>query len=161
MASVLKFPKLGSEKIVPLITEPEKESEETAEDFAGRVENWRRFQGVEITVRLVDKERARGWGYRYDSTMARDKKRVAEAKKRGEVPSDYTQEGIQELIKIQRDILKDSLVQVSGIQYGDTMIENITETTALIDALDGCGLLHEVALAATNAQTPSPRQGEL
>ena len=161
MAGVLKFPKLGSEKTLSLIEEPTRDEEETAEEFQARLEQFNLFRDVEITIKLVDRETSRAWAMRWEAIAVRDKKRIAEAEKKGDAATTITGEGVQELIRLQRDILKSALIKLVGIQYGDTLSDTVTDPGGMIEIADGCGILSACAIAASRGQAPTPTQGEV
>ena len=158
MTGVLRFPKLGSEKTLSLYEKPVQDDDETDQAFQGRLDNFRMFEGVDLTVKLVNRQTARSWGFRHDAIMARDRKRIEDQKKKGGGELVITQEALGELIELQKDILKESLVKVSGIQYGDTLLDSVTDVSALIDMLSEFDQLAPAAAAASRAQTPNPEQ---
>jgi len=157
-AGVLRFPKLGSEKTVPLYEKPAEDQEESEEEFNARLAQYQMYEGVSLRVRLVDRPTARGWGFRHDAIMSRDRKRLEDQKKKGAGDLFITQEALAELIDLQKSILKESLISVSGIQYGDTMLDSVTDTSRLIEMLAEFDQLAPAAAAASRAQSPTPEQ---
>ena len=160
MAGVLRFPAIGSEKTLPIYLEPERDEDESAEDFEERLEEFRIRRGIEATVKLVNRETARGWAMKWSAAIARDQKRIGEATKNGEPVTQVTPEGLQEMTRLQREIVAAAIVRVSGVIYGETPLDTVTDSTQLIDMLDACELLTPVAAAVSRAQAPSPKQGE-
>ena len=160
MTGVLRFPRLGSEKTLALFEKPTKDENEYDADYTEEDKHYALHKGISVTVKLVSRETSRAWSMRWQSITDRDKQRLEQNKKRGESSPEITQEGVSELIKLQRDILSESLVKVSGLEYGETLLESVSEIPLLIECVDGCGLLSAMSICATRAQTPTPTQGK-
>jgi hypothetical protein len=158
MAGVLRFPKLGSEKTLKFYEKPARDDDESDAEFDARVENFEAYEDVKLTVKLVSRQAARGWGFRHDAIMARDKKRVEEKKKAGAGDLFITQEALTELIELQADILKESLVRVSGLEYGGVDLGSIQDVGEVIRILSDIDHLAPAAAAASRAQSPTPDQ---
>lgn len=154
-----KFPALGSIKTVPFYTEePKRGDDESTESHDERCAHYDALQEASIDVRLVDRETAIGWAYRYDLWASAERKRKADLERAGQlVPSGITLEGLADIKVIHLDVVKSAVVKVRGIVVGDVDLEN-ADPAVVADLLAACVLLTDVARMARAAQEPTPTQ---
>ena len=148
----LIFPALGSERTVPLYVAPEGPA---SEELSVAEQIWHERKGLTITCRLVSREKARSWSLRFAAIQALEEKRKR-------LPGvNLSVEGFAEIIALQREILADALVRVSGIQVGAVLLETEPDTTRVIGLLEDIDHLSLAAQAVIRAQAPTAEQRKL
>lgn len=170
MGGVLKFEAPRGVATVRVYEEPERVddlgdgTEESESSFASRVDFWRVRQDVAIEVDRVDHETRGRWRFRRAAILAEDAKRLRD----DPILEQYgaTEEGLEAMAGINREILSGCLRRILGVQIGDEDLSLRQPATTPEDRASLINLLEEVDLlgfsgqAALRAQKPTPRQGE-
>lgn len=154
MTSKITFPRIGSERTVPVYEVPVRFEGEDDASFNSRVADHEKRKHISLTVKLVARHLSRAWAFNFAKALAADGKRIRDLTEKGEVVhGGVTQEGAQEIEKLQREVLEGCLVRVDGVVVGETDVSALKPADA-IPLLDDIDMLGPVAMAARRAQVP-------
>ncbi len=147
---MLQFPKLGS-----IVRRKLAEEGELAD--------------VEVGIRLVGITRARKWAHQVEKRNQDEKHRINLLRKERTAEDDpelwsddppMTEEGNEASQVLSREVLEQCLVEIRGIQTVDNgVVEELGSVpSALVDVLEGYGLVGRVLSLALEVQRPKPTQ---
>lgn len=145
----VRFPKVGSVRRAPVFVAPEKRAEESAEDFATRLEVHERLRHLEVGVRLVPAKVARAWVYEYQALHAMVSQDAAGSS------AAMTEEVVERLEAHHRAVLEAALESLDGVLLGDLDVATLRGAD-LVAAVEEAGLARDVALACQRAQRVGP-----
>lgn len=154
----LRWPERNATHVVPVYERPEKDSGESEEDFQKRMSEYERLSVLDVEVQLMARETVRAWALKWQRAVSEDAARLKTIKEKGEPEPmlGLTEQGMNELTRLQEEVVRESVVSVYGIWSGNTNLEEVTDKEELIRLLHHVEQLGAVAMAARRAQSPTP-----
>lgn len=152
-----RFPGLNSTRWIPFVDRPPERGEDESEvAFKRRQDLAAALEGVEIEVRMLDRETLLEFENRLMRIAAAEDARRAKEPDAPGLSVDFYRQSRE----VHEDVVFVYVAGVRGIDVGEVNLDQVKDPALLATLLSTAGLLADASMLARRAQNPTPQQLE-